>query len=100
MNSVRSAAPYFQRTTQRKKSCQIDLLIETKHTLYVCEIKFRKRIPKAVIGEIQEKINRLRSPKRYTVRPVLIYVGELASGIEEEDYFDRILNFDTLLSNP
>ena len=100
MNSVRSAAPYFQKTTQRKKSCQIDLLIETKYTLYICEIKFRKRIPKSVIGEVQEKINRLRLPKRYTVRPVLIYAGELAPGIEEEDYFDRILNFDTLLANP
>ena len=98
MNSVRSAAPYFQRKTQRKKSCQIDLLIETKHTLYVCEIKFRKKISKAVIAEVQEKINRLRSPKRYTIRPVLIYAGELAAGIEEEDYFDRILSFDTLLS--
>jgi AAA+ ATPase superfamily predicted ATPase len=100
MNSVRSAAPYFQRTTQRKKSCQIDLLIETKFTLYVCEIKFRKKISKAVIVEVQEKINRLKLPKGYTVRPVLIYVGELSSGIEEEDYFDRILDFDKLLSNP
>ncbi len=100
MNSVRSAAPYFQRTTQRKKSCQIDLLIETKHTLFVCEIKFRKQISKAVIGEVQEKINRLKMPKRYTVRPVLIFAGELAAGIEEEDYFDRILSFDTLLSKP
>ena len=100
MNSVRSAAPYFQRTTQRKKACQIDLLIETKHTLYVCEIKFRKTIPKTIIGEVQEKINRLKSLKRYTVRPVLIYGGELAPGIEEEDYFDRIINFDTLLASP
>jgi hypothetical protein len=55
---------------------------------------------KAVIGEVQKKINRLRPPKRYTVRPVLIFAGELAFGIEEEDYFDRIINFDTLLSNP
>ena len=100
MNSVKSAAPYFQRTTQRKKSCQIDLLIETKHTLYVCEIKFRNRIPKTVIGEVQEKINRLVSSKRYTIRPVLIYAGALASGIEEEDFFDRILNFEELLSIP
>ena len=62
-------------------------------------MKFRKRITRAVVGEVQEKINRLKLPKGYTVRPVLIYAGELAAGIDEEDYFDRILDFDELLSN-
>jgi hypothetical protein len=42
----------------------------------------------------------IQQSKGYTVSPVLIYAGELDSGNEEEDYFDRILNFDTLLSNP
>jgi len=42
----------------------------------------------------------IQQSKCYTVSPVLIYAGELDSGIEEEDNFDRILNFDTLLSNP
>ena len=97
-NTVKSASPYFQRKTQRKKPCQIDLLIETKYTLYVCEIKFRKMIPKNVIGEVQEKIERLKLSKGYTVRPVLIYSGALASGIEEDGYFDKILDFDKLLT--
>jgi hypothetical protein len=98
INTVKSASPYFQRKTQRWKPCQIDLLIETKFTFYVCEIKFRKLISKNVINEMQEKIERLKLPKGYTVRPVLIYSGVLASGIEEDGYFDNILNFDKLLT--
>jgi hypothetical protein len=70
MNTVKSAAPYFQRKTQRKKPCQIDLLIETKYTLYVCEIKFRKKIAGVVISEVRKKIERLKSPPGQTVRPV------------------------------
>lgn len=100
MNTVISATPYFQSRTQRKKPCQIDLLIETKYTLYVCEIKFRKMIHKAVINEVQRKIARLKSPKGLTVRPVLIYSGKLAFGVEEEGYFDKIIHFDKLLSTP
>ena len=84
--------------TQRKQPCQIDLFIETKFTFYVCEIKFRKMISKKVISEVQEKIERLKFPKGYTVRPVLIYSGALASGVKEDGYFDKILDFDKLLT--
>lgn len=34
--SILSAAPYFQRKTRRHAACQIDLLIQTKKTIYVC----------------------------------------------------------------
>lgn len=57
-------------------------------------------IHKAVINEVQRKIERIKSPKGLTVRPVLIYSGELASGVEEEDYFDKIIHFDKLISTP
>jgi hypothetical protein len=98
INTVKSASPYFQRKTQRWKPCQIDLLIETKFTFYICEIKFRKMISKNVINEVQEKIERLKLPKGYTVRPILIYSGVLDSGIEEDGYFDNTLDFDRLLT--
>ena len=97
MNSVRSASPYFQRTTQRHKACQIDLLIQTRHTLYVCEIKLRKKITRHIIPEVQDKIARLKKPKNMTIRPVLIYEGELDPCIEEEDFFDRCSHFADLL---
>ena len=89
----------FQRKTQRKKPCQIDLLIETKYTLYVCEIKFRKKITRVIISEVRKKIERLKSHRALTVRPVLIYTGGLASGIEEDGFFDKIIHFEKLLSS-
>ena len=90
----------FQRKTQRNKPCQIDLLIETKYTVYVCEIKFRKITSKTVINEVQGKIERLKLPKGMSTRPILIYSGGLHPGIEEDGFFDRILHFDELLYTP
>ena len=55
-------------------------------------------IPKKVISEVQEKIERLKLPKGYTVRPVLIYSGALASGVKNDGYFVKIIDFDKLLT--
>jgi AAA+ ATPase superfamily predicted ATPase len=96
--SVLSASPYFQRKTARMKACQVDLLIQTKHTLYVCEIKFRKQIPLTVIDDVKEKISKMKVPKTITVRPVLIYEGELSSKIESENYFSDLIPFEKLLN--
>lgn len=36
--------PYFQNATQRKKACQVDLLIRTQTAVYLIETKARKKI--------------------------------------------------------
>ena len=95
--SILSAAPYFQNRTARQKACQIDLLIRTRRTVYVCEIKFRMSIPVSVIDELEEKIQCLKLPKSASVRPVLIYAGEHASSISSEDYFDAMIPFERFL---
>ena len=53
-----AAAPYSQRATARKKGCQIDLLLRTKHSLYVLEIKRRKFIDLSVVDEVRTKARR------------------------------------------
>jgi hypothetical protein len=80
--------------------CQIDLLIETRYTLYVCEIKFRKKIDKSVISDVSQKIQHLVFPKRFTVRPILIYAGKLGTGIRDADFFSGIISFEQLLTVP
>jgi AAA+ ATPase superfamily predicted ATPase len=97
--SVVSAAPFFQHETKRQKACQIDLLIQTKATIYVCEIKFRDTVPASVNAEVQEKIERLTRRKNFSVRPVLIYQGELAPSIKNSGYFSRLITGDTLLNS-
>lgn len=95
--TIISAAPYFQNKTTKQESCQIDLLIHTKFTLYVCEIKFRQKITTTVIQEVLQKIERLHYPKTLTVRPVLIYQGELAPQIDREHFFSHLVCFEDLL---
>jgi AAA+ ATPase superfamily predicted ATPase len=98
--SILSAAPYFQRKTRRHMACQVDLLIQTKHTLYLCEVKFRKQIDAGVIHDVERKIEALPGGARHSVRPVLIYDGELAPSIKRSDAFCRLIPMADLLTAP
>jgi uncharacterized protein len=94
---VLNAGPYWQNKTQRQQACQIDLLLRTKHSLYVVEVKLRGKIDRSVIGEVREKVRRLKIPGDLSVRTALIYQGELQAGIEEDGYFDFLIPFGELL---
>lgn len=97
MESLISAGPFFQNKTQRQKACQIDLLIHTKRSVYVCEIKFRHLITAQVIGDVKEKLHRLKVPRGVSMRPILIHLGELAPALIDADYFDQHLDVAELL---
>jgi len=97
---VLRSGPYRQTKTQRRRGCQIDLLLESEHSLYICEIKLRKTVGTEVIDEVSEKIKRLslpRSQKHLNKFPVLIYAGELESALKRSDYFRKCINFGALL---
>jgi len=100
-NSIVSASPYFQNPTKTNKgACQIDILIQSKfNTLYLCEIKFQKKINRNVINEIDKKIATLKKPKNISIRPVLIYEGELSESVVESDFFDKTIHFGKLLTD-
>jgi uncharacterized protein len=95
-----AAAPYSQRTTARKKGCQIDLLLRTKHSLYVVEIKRRSSIALAVTDHVREKVDRLPRGRRMSVRTALVYEGELDPRVEADGYFDFLVPFSRLLEGP
>lgn len=89
---------YFQTKTLVRQGCQIDLLIlDKRNKLYVCEIKCRKKIGTSVIKEVEEKTKRLKFPKNFSIRPCLIYTGEISKNLLQNDYFDTIINFENLL---
>lgn len=97
---VLRAGPYRQTATKRRKGCQVDLMLETEHSLYLCEIKLRRSIGKEVVGEVAEKWQRLsmpRSQKHLNKFPVLIYAGELEPALAKSDYFRTCINFGDLL---
>ena len=95
---INFAGPIRQSKTVRQEGVEIDLLLACRsNTYYLCEIKFRRYIDEYVIREVAEKITRLKLPKRASVRPVLIYAGDLDPAIGAADYFDKILNVERLL---
>ena len=94
-----SENPFFQHRTLKQAGCQIDYMIQTRsNSLYICEIKFSKNVitPK-VIDEVQRKINRLKHPKGYSYRPVLIHVNGVTKETIDRDYFFNIIDFSALL---
>jgi hypothetical protein len=97
LSHLRSASPYFQNQTRRQKACQIDLLIDTKYAVYICEIKLRAKLPLPIIDEVAEKAARLKLDRTRSLRRVLIYLGELAPGIEASGAFDQLIPFDQFL---
>lgn len=97
---VVSAAPYRNNKSARdgsSRGCQIDLLVQTSRTAYVVEIKRRKHIGDEIEGEVEKKIRRLPLRKGVSVRPVLVYAGELAPSVEGTGYFDAIVDASRLL---
>ena len=82
-----------RRPTARKKGCQIDLLMRTKHALYVVEIKRRTSIDLSVVSDVREKVLRLPSNRRLSIRTALVYEGTLDPRVEAEGYFDFIIPF-------
>ncbi len=99
-DNIISDNPFFQKPTSKQRGCQIDYLIQTRfHTVYVCEIKFSKHpVGMEVINEVQQKIDRLRRPKGYSCRPVLIHVNGISKDVIESDYFAAIIDMSEFLT--
>ena len=87
--------PFFQRKSSTAPGCQIDYMIQTKfNCLYVCEIKFSKdMVDTSIIPEMQKKIDALKRPKGFSIRPVLIHVNGVSDSVLEQDYFAHVVNF-------
>lgn len=91
--------PFFQKSAARREGCQVDYMIQTRfNTLYICEVKFSKNpIGVKVIEEVEQKIKRLKVPKRFSVRPVLIHVNGVEDSVLDQSYFDKVIDFGQLL---
>jgi uncharacterized protein len=91
--------PYFQRKTTRKRGCQIDYLIQTKHkTVYACEIKFSQhQIGLNIIDEVKQKLSRLSLPKGFVCHPVFIHIGGVSKKVEENEFFYQSIDYSTFL---
>ncbi|MEI8366015.1 MAG: ATP-binding protein [Parachlamydiaceae bacterium] len=93
--------PYFQKASGRKKGCQIDYLIQMQsNTLFVCEIKMRRReLGLEVIDAMKTKIATLALPKGFGVSPVLLHLGPVSDALLSSRYFYRIIDIAELGSS-
>jgi uncharacterized protein len=92
-----NAGPFFQAKTSLTPGCQIDLLLRTKQSIYVFEVKCRRKIEPSVISEVRTKVERLKINRTLSVRTGLIYQGELDPEISKSDFFDYLVPFEQLL---
>ena len=93
---VYSAAPY-RKNGPKGKGLQIDLLLQTRRSQCVVEIKRKNTIGKGIVDEVAEKIKRLKRAPDSSVRAALVYDGELAETVPADGYFDAIIPFRRLL---
>ena len=99
---VLSAVPYEKRAAKKSetsdsKGVQIDLLVQTRKSMYVVEIKRKGRIGESIESEVAAKVARLRHPKGISIRTALVYEGELAPVVRGNGYFDAIVSASDLL---
>ena len=92
-----SAGSYRQGATARAKGCQVDLLLQTRHTIYLVEVKRREAIGEEVVAEVREKVRRLKVHRGMSVIPVLVYAGHLSSRVVADGCFARIISAEELL---
>ena len=86
--------PYYQKASGRKKGCQIDYLIQMQsNTLFVCEVKMRRReLGLEVIDAMKAKIGALSLPKGFGISPVLLHLGPISDALLSSRYFYRIID--------
>jgi hypothetical protein len=97
---ILSAVPYRRNATngpRGRKGCQIDLLIQTKRSLCVVEIKRRKEIGREIIDEVDTKVRAIACPAGVSVRAALVFDGHISSGVAADGYFDAIIPFQSLM---
>ena len=94
--SLLSATPYRRAREGATCGVQVDLLIQTKTTAYVVEIKRRDSIGAEIAAEINDKVKAVGFRSGVSVRTVLVYDGMLAPSIRTEHMLDFVIPADRL----
>ena len=92
---ILSAAPWRQNASRdgKRPGVQMDLLVQTRRSICVVEIKRRREIGREVIDEVAGKVERIPRKRGVSVRAALVYDGHLAPIVEADGYFDAIIPF-------
>lgn len=94
-----SAAPFRKVGKNGEKGVQVDLLIQTRKSLVIVEVKRQGEIGESVEREVEEKVARLKVRPGLSVRTALVYAGRLAKGVRSSGGFDAIVSAEMLLND-
>ena len=99
---ILSAAPYMKRGKKRadgslEQGLQIDLLVLTRRSVCVVEVKRKTEIDETVEKEVSVKLRRLSVPDGVSKRAALVYEGNLAPVVRGNGFFDVLISADDLL---
>ena len=94
---ITSAAPYSILGSKERPGLQIDLLIQTRKSICIVEIKRKALIDESIEDEVTQKIIRMGLPANKSVKTALVYFGRLSPQLIEDGYFDTMINIEELL---
>lgn len=97
---VLSAAPWRQSGRTKGAGVQIDLLLQTRRSVHVVEIKRRAEIGAGIEQEVERKVRLLKVRAGVSVRTALVYEGELAPSVIADRYLDALVPASSLLGLP
>ena len=89
--SLLSAAPYRRAKEGATNGVQVGLLLQTKSTAYLIEIKRRENIGADIAAEINQKVKAVGFHAGTSVRTVLVYDGRLAPAVRTEHMLDFVI---------
>ena len=93
---ILSAAP-FRKADSRRGGCQIDLLIQTRKSVFVVEVKRKGEIGEEVEKEVAAKVAKLSIPRDKSIRTALVFDGHLRPVVRANAYFDALVDVADLL---
>ncbi|MBP5544017.1 MAG: ATP-binding protein [Kiritimatiellae bacterium] len=94
---ILSAAPFRLPGTKKEPGCQIDLLLQTRRSAVVVEVKRRREIGEEIEAEVARKVARLPVAPGVSVHTALVYDGHLSPVVHANGYFDAIVSSRDLL---
>ena len=97
---ITSAGPYLRRGTKGprgRRGCQIDLLLQTRRTVCIVEVKRMHEISREVIADVDRKVSAIKRRAGVSIRTALVYDGHLAPVAKADGYFDAIVPSSKLL---
>ena len=96
---ILSASPYSRPLSPKsgRSGVQVDLLLQTRRSMCLVEIKRRRQIGREVVDEMAEKCKRLARPSGVSLKTALVYEGELSPAVEADGFFDAVIPARALL---